>query len=179
MRLGLVLLPPPAFSRTCADFARALVVDRTPRVVLGGDALAHVTLVHVETDRDPVDVWNAFRGVLPASLPIQVQALGLLRYDVPYNAPPAAPATMAWLMIPGTPALRAAEQTAIGAIDLPPTTGIHDQFQPHMTIAIWEGEVPPALAVLPRDLFQTVEATLALGVIGPNGTYQRTLFSAF
>lgn len=175
-----MLLPEERASRACEAYARALVVDRAPRAVLGSDALAHVTLLHVETDEDPSGLWAEAVAGLPRSMRLDALALGLLRYDTPYHAPAADPATMAWLIVPCTEALRAAERRAAA---LPfvarseVTTSNGDRFQPHVTLAIWEGEAPPSPVRLPEELFGPMEATLALGVIGPNGTYQRTLYS--
>jgi hypothetical protein len=90
---------------------------------------------------------------------------------------------MAWLIVPATPALRAAEQTALdlawvrrGRV----TTANADRFQPHVTLAIWDGDPSPATAALPRDVLGRtgIEARLALGIIGANGVYERTLFEA-
>ena len=179
MRLGLVLLPDAAASDGCVRYAQALVVGRAPRAVLGAGALAHVTLLHVETDQDPELLWEEARGALPAECRLDILALGLLRYDTPYNAPAAAPATMAWLIAACSRALREAEQAALS---LPfvrrarVTTANGEIFQPHVTLAIWDGETPPCATVLPKELFTSASARLALGVIGPNGVYERTLF---
>lgn len=182
MRLGLVLLPDEASSASCVRFAEMIVGDRTPRVVVGPEALPHITLLHIESDEDPAMLWREAKDAIAPAFSLDVLALGLLRYDTPYNAPAADPATMAWLIIPCSRALREAEQIALG---LPMvsrsrvTTGNGDLFQPHVTLAIWDGETPPYSAVLPFEVFggKRMPARLALGEIGPNGTYRRTLFS--
>ena len=85
---------------------------------------------------------------------------------------------MAWLIGACTPAMRAAEQAALA---LPfvsranVTTSNGDRFQPHVTLAIWDGESPSS-PTLPA--FEAFDAPLALGVIGPNGVYERTLFTS-
>jgi hypothetical protein len=181
VRLGLVLLPEQGASDACVRYARALALGRPARVVLGPGALPHVSLLHVETDEDPAALWNEARAALDASYRLDVLALGMLRYDTPYNAPAASPATMAWLIVPCSSALRAAERTAIS---LPfvrrarVTTANGEIFQPHVTLAIWERETPPPVTVLPKELFTNIEARLALGVIGANGVYERSLFEA-
>jgi len=180
MRLGLVLLPDEEASASCVRFAEMIVGDHTPRVVVGPDALPHVTLLHIESDEDPQTFWREAKGAIAPAFSLDVLALGLLRYDTPYNAPAADPATMAWLIIPCSRALREAEQIALG---LPVvtrarvTTGNGDLFQPHVTLAIWDGETPPYSAVLPFEIFggRCMTARLALGEIGANGTYRRTL----
>lgn len=182
MRLGLVLLPDASASEACVRFGASLVRDRTVRAVVGPDALPHVTLLHVESDDDPAAFWEEAKEKIAPSFTLDVLALGLLRYDAPYNAPPATPATMAWLIIPCTRALREAEQAALA---LPfvarsrVTTGNGDAFQPHATLAIWDGQVAPHWTSLPTDVIGAarMKTHLALGVIGPNGTYQRTLHS--
>ena len=49
---------------------------------------------------------------------------------------------------------------------------------PHVTLAIWEGLRGPETLTLPQDTVERdgVVGALALGVIGPNGVYERTLF---
>ena len=180
MRLGLVFLPEARVSDACVRYAQALAAGRTPRAVVGPNALPHVTLLHVETGEDPELLWNEARGALPAQCRVDLLALGLLRYDTPYNAPAAAPATMAWLIAACSRALRDAEQAALSLPSVRRarvTTANGEIFQPHVTLAIWDGETPPGVAVLPKDLFTTVSTRLTLGVIGPNGVYERTLRS--
>lgn len=177
MRLGLVVLPVGDAARACVELAGDLVAGRSARVTLGTGALPHVTLLHVETDRDPAQLWEQAR-VLPRVLRVEPIALAFLRYDTPYNAPPAAPATMGWLIGACTPAMRAAEEAALA---LPfvrqarVTTSQGDRFQPHVTLAIWDG-VAASSPTLPS--FAPFDAPLALGVIGANGVYERTLFTS-
>lgn len=187
MRLAIVLLPDAEGSAACTRYARELVAGHRPRVVLGPEALPHVTLVHVETDEDPAIAWEETRRALPASLDLAFLALGLLRYDTPYNAPPADPATMAWLIVPCTSALRDAERAALGLAWVrrgAVTTSNEDAFQPHLTLAIWEGDgtagTGAGACALPRDVLGRVgvRAQLALGVIGANGAFQETLFAS-
>lgn len=184
MRLGLVYLPERACAARWEALARALVVGRTPRIVLGPGRMAHVTLLHVETDLDPATIWDEALSVLPARMPLPVQALGLLPYDVPYHAPPAPPATMAWLMIPCSSALRDAERRACALASVRRsvvTTGNGDAFQPHATIAIWDGPAAPSLPDdrLPRDVLgaPACDGRLALGPIAANGVFTEVLFS--
>lgn len=176
-----MLLPDVGVSDACVRFARELVAERTPRAVVGPSALPHVSLLHVETNADPGELWKEAEASLPPAVRIDVLALGLLRYDTPYNAPAADPATMAWLIVPCSAALRDAEQKALALPSVrraEVTTANGDLFQPHLTLAIWDGESPPCAATLPKPLFSPVEARLALGEIGPNGTYRRSLFTA-
>lgn len=206
MRLGLVYLPEPDVSAACVAYARALVRERTPRMVVGPGALPHLTIVHVESaDAGRADgadgaggeggeggpepiaralLERALAAGVPPTCTFDVQALGLLRYDAPYNVPlegaSPGPATMAWLMVPCSAALRSAERAAVAAVHPRPiTTGNGDAFQPHMTIAMWEGHAgapfEPPLELLPRA---GVAGTLAVGLVGPNGTYVRTLAAA-
>ena len=167
MRLGLVYLPAAAASAAMVSFARDLVVGREARMVVGENALPHLTLLHVETDASPALLFEAAKAKLPARLRFDVVSLGLLRYDTPYNAEPAPPATMAWLLVPNTEALRNAEVT----------TGNGDAFVPHLTIAMWEGHLPPTTFDPTRDDVFTkgIEGALALGTIGKNGTFERVL----
>ncbi len=181
MRLGLVYLPSPEVSDLCVRYAASLVKDLSPRVVVGAQALPHLSLLHAETDRSPDSLFAEARAAIPAYCTFDVVSLGLLRYDTPYNAPPAAPATMAWLMVPCSEALRSAERAATalpGLSGVPITTGNGDDFQPHLTIAMWEGHTPPT-TFEPAELIpkKGIHGTLALGVIGPNGVYTRTLVS--
>lgn len=183
MRLGLVYLPSPDISRACVAFAESLVGSVKPRMLVGPQALPHLSLLHVETDTSPQAFFDAAVTILPARRSFDILALGLLRYDAPYNAPMAPPATMAWLMVPCSAALRSAERSAVSLAvsrEMPITTGNGDDFQPHLTIAMWEGHVPPSAFAPPVDLLPTTGTVgrLALGVIGPNGTYERTLFEA-
>ena len=182
MRLGLVYLPSPEARDHCVRFARSLVTGLPPRVVVGERALPHLSLLHAETDRSPEGLFAEARERIPLHCTFDVISLGLLRYDAPYNAPPAAPATMAWLMVPCTEAIRAAERAAVslsGLRGVPITTGNGDDFQPHITIAMWEGHTAP-VAFDPSDLIpkKGIPGTLALGLIGPNGVYEETLISA-
>ena len=182
MRLGLVYLPSPEAREHCVRFARSLVEGLTPRVVVGEGALPHLSLLHAETERSPERLFEEARERIALTCTFDVVSLGLLRYDAPYNAPPAVPATMAWLMVPCTEALRAAERAAVSLPGLTGetiTTGNGDDFQPHLTIAMWEGHTAP-VAFEPSDLIprKGIPGTLALGLIGPNGVYEKTLFSA-
>lgn len=163
-------------------FARSLVKGLSPRVVVGERALPHLSLLHVETERSPEDLFAEARARIAPNCTFDVLSLGLLRYDTPYHAPPAPPATMAWLMVPCTEALRAAERAAVALPGLTGetlTTGNGDDFQPHLTIAMWEGHTAP-VAFEPSDLIpkKGIPGTLALGLIGPNGVYEKTLISA-
>jgi hypothetical protein len=49
-----------------------------------------------------------------------------------------------------------------------------------VTLAIWDDEIGPGVFGLPKDVIARtgVVGRLALGIIGPNGTYERTLFEA-
>ena len=152
-------------------------------MVLGAQALAHLSLLHVEAplddDGDAARLWSEASRALPAQISFDVLALGLLRYDTPYNAPAAPPATMAWLIAPCTEPLRRAERAAVALPSfaaLACTTQNADAFQPHLTIAMWEGHAAPSFEP-PADLLPSTghTARLALGVIGANGTYVRTL----
>ena len=183
MRLGLVYLPSPDVSRDCVAFAESLVTSVKPRMVIGPDALPHISLLHVETDNSPQAIFEEAREVLPTSCSFDILGLGLLRYDTPYMAPAAGPGTMAWLVVPCTAGLRSAERVAVSLPVLRgilTTTGNGDDFQPHLTIAVWDGLVPPSSFAPPATLVPSrgLEGRLALGAIGPNGVYMRTLFSA-
>lgn len=184
MRVGLVLLPEPPVSELCATTSRALVAGRGPRVVLGARALAHVSLLHVELDRCDVDAaWRETREALPLEAVLSGMGLALLPYTTPYNAPPdPRAATMAYLIVPCTPAVRLMEERALslgwvraGRV----TTGNGDHFQPHVTLAIWDGTVWPASEDLAAPLVHrgAFRARLALGVIVENGVYRETLAS--
>jgi 2'-5' RNA ligase len=181
MRLGLVLLPPPDIAQACVRYAEELVRGRRPRMVLGEGRAPHLTLLHAETDVAPEQAWGEAIAVLAPTLRFDLLALGLLRYDTPYFAPAAPPATMAYLIVPTREELRAAEKAARTlSWATRVTTGNGARFQPHFTLAIWEGEEGPAAVRLPKDLIGRVdiEGRLALGVIGPNGVYAETLFEA-
>jgi hypothetical protein len=183
MRLGLVVLPPAEIAAACVSYAESLTIGRDARMVLGKEKLPHVTLLHVESDEDPAALFAEAQAVLPPTIALSFLSLGLLRYDTPYNAPmpvPARAATMAWLVIPCTSLLRAAEQRALGLPFVSRarlTTGNGDAFQPHMTLAIWNDETPPGAFSLPKTLLSAppFACRLALGVVGANGTYERTL----
>ena len=180
MRLGLVYLPAAAASDAMVSFAHDLVVGREARMVVGENALPHLTLLHVETDASPALLFEAAKVKLPPRLRFDVVSLGLLRYDTPYNAEPAPPATMAWLLVPNTEALRAAERASLtlpGFRDAEVTTGNRDAFVPHLTIAMWEGHLPPTTFDPTRDdvFAKGIEGALALGAIGKNGTFERVL----
>lgn len=183
MRLGLVYLPDPSAAELTMRCARDLVEGRSTRVVVGERKLPHLTLVHLESARDPAILWAEASAALPPRLEYRVRALDLLRYDTPYNAPPAGPATMAYLMVERSPALLDAERRAMAlpfVADGPDrvTTGNGERFVPHLTIAIWEGEREAESAPLPAELDgRTFASTLALGVIGANGVYERSLFT--
>lgn len=183
MRLGLVLLPDPVTSAACVRHAASLIEGRRVRVVVGPSALPHVSLLHVETEDDPAALWEQARVALPARLPLDLLAQAFLRYDEPYNAPPAPPGTMAWLIVPASPALRGAEQIAL---DLPfvrgsiVTTSNGARFQPHVTLAVWDDVVGPGTFGLPAGLVgaRDVQTRLALGIMGPDGAHTRTIFEA-
>lgn len=150
-------------------------------MVVGPAARPHLSLLHVETELSAQRIFDEARAVLPTQCTFDVLSLGLLRYDASYNAPPAPPATMAWLMVPCSAMLRAAERAAVNLETLrgvPITTGNGDEFQPHLTIAMWEGHRAPLAFSPPIDLIPSkgVEGRLALGVIGANGVYERSLF---
>lgn len=179
MRLGLVYLPDEQTSTACVALSERLVHGGKARVVLGTAKLAHVTVLHVESAEDPKTFWDEARA-LPSELPLSFVALAFLRYDTPYNAPPAPAATMAWLIVHPTMALRDVEQRALAlpfVVRSEVTTGNGDRFQPHVTTAIWEGGII-ALSEAPELATRAFVGRLALGVIGPNGVYERTLFSA-
>lgn len=185
MRIGLVLLPDEPTTRACERVSAELVRERRPRVTLGPERLAHVTLLHAELPEiDAPAAWSACEAALPRSLPLSIMGLALLSYTRPYNVPPerapAEAATMAYLMVPCTAALRAAERASLelawvraGTV----TTGNRDAFAPHVTAAIWDGPRWPAADDLAAEVIARgpFVARLALGVIGENGVYERTL----
>lgn len=182
MRLGLVYLPSSEVSEHCVRYAASLVRGLKARVVVGEHALPHLSLLHAETEGSPESLFSEACERIALHCTFDVVSLGLLRYDVPYNAPAAPPATMAWLMVPCTEALRTAERAAVslpGLVGVPLTTGNGDDFQPHLTIAMWEGHTAPP-AFDPSDLIpkKGIRGTLAVGLIGPNGVYEKTLISA-
>lgn len=183
MRLGLVYLPDEVSSQRCVELSQALVRGREARVVLGEGRWPHVTLLHVETAAAAAELWAEAKDALPATLPMAFAALAFLPYERPYNAPAtmgAPPATMAYVIVPCTAALRSAEERALALSFVQRaeiTTGNGDRFMPHVTAALWEGEVGPAQVLLGRGAIEReVSGTLALGVIGAHGVYARTLF---
>ncbi len=183
MRLGLVYLPSPEVSARCVRYAESLLEGLTPRMLVGPGALPHLSLLHVESELPPQRLFDEALGALPPRCTFDILALGLMPYDDPYNAPPASPATMAWLIVPCSASLRALERAAVALAvlrGLPITTGNGDDFQPHLTIATWEGRRAPLAFAPPVDLIPTkgLEGRLALGIIGANGVYERTLFEA-
>ena len=50
-----------------------------------------MTLLHAESDVEPAVAWREAREALSPVHRLDVLALALLRYDAPYNAPPAPP----------------------------------------------------------------------------------------
>lgn len=184
MRLGLVYLPDATSSDACVTLSEALVRSVRPRVTLGRDGQPHVTLLHIETDVDPAACWRAFAERVPHEATMAFAALAFLRYDVAYNAPPATlPGTMAYLIVPCTTELRAAEERALECDVVRAsrvTTGNGVRFMPHVTVAIWDGECVPSDVVLSPTVVGRagVIGRLALGAIGPNGAYERTFFGA-
>lgn len=182
MRLGLVWLPPEPISARFCRFAEALTREKRPRIVVGPNKLPHLSLLHIETEESPETFWQEAKAALPSTCPIELFSVGVLRYDTPYNAPAAEPASMAWLLAFCSPALRAVERASLALPSVARarlTTHNGDQFQPHFTIAIWEG-VPGNIDPLPKDIADEArfDGRLALGVIGANGVYERTLFEA-
>lgn len=189
MRIGLVFLPDEPTTQACERLSAALVRDRRPRVTLGPGRLAHVSLLHVEVPSvdggiDADGAWAECAAALPAEVELSFMGLALLDYSTPYNvapgAAPAAAATMAYLMVPCTEALRRAERAAaalgwVRAARI--TTGNGDAFAPHVTAAIWDGPRWPATEDLAAEPIARGRfgARLALGVIGENGVYERTL----
>lgn len=185
MRLGLVYLPDAASSEACVRLSSRLVERGVPRVTLGPGRLPHVSIVHVESDADPGLLWREAERALPKQLTMTFAALAFLPYTEPYNAAHAvlAPHHMAYLIVPCTSALRDAEAAALTLPEVSrtgTTTGNGDDFMPHVTAAIWEGQAPSDLLALSSDVVprRGVVGSLALGVIGPNGVYERTVFAA-
>jgi hypothetical protein len=184
MRLGLVYLPPADVSFAITQYAQRIVSGLDVRMTVGPSALPHLSLLHLETDGttvDPARIWADAIGALPTTIAFDIVALGLLPQDTPYFAPPAPPATTAWLMVACSERVRATERIAMA---LPSLAGIQvttqngDRFQPHLTIALWEGRATPHFEVDPDVVpRRDVEATLALGEIGPNGVYKWSLFA--
>lgn len=176
MRLGLALLLDGETETACVRYAERLTRERETLVMVGATARPHVTLLHADTDADPNTLWEQACAALDPSYRLEMLALGLLRH-----APTAG--HMAWLIIPTTPALREAETRALA---LPALRGAHiatengEYFQTHLTLAIWRGAAAPATAELAPDLIgrRDLHARLALGEIGPNGTFVRTLHRA-
>ena len=90
---------------------------------------------------------------------------------------------MAWLLAYCSSRLRAIEQIAL---DLPSvqrariTTGNGEQFQPHFTLAIWDGSPGAVDVALPEEIAAEprFDGRLALGRIGPNGVYEESFFEA-
>lgn len=174
MRVALVYLFESAVVDTCERVAERLCAGRSVLACVGRNAAPHLTLVHVEVpgNGDLDTIWREAVRDLPALVTLEFLALGTLAYE------PAAGA-MAWVIVPCTPALRAAEQAALALPSLrglPVMTQNGEHFQPHLTLAIWQGSTAPQPIELPRELLprQGVVGRLALGEIGPHGTYLRT-----
>lgn len=178
MRLALVYLFDPEIARACVRFAATIAAGRAAVACLGEHALPHLTLLHADTHEAPERIWQDARDRLPAEATVEFLALGALRqHDSPAGG------GMAWLVVPCTPTLRAAEQHALGLPSLQNAeivTCNGDRFQPHVTLALWDGDTTPAALELPADLVprRGVVGRLALGAIGPYGTYLRTFHQA-
>ena len=177
MRLALVYLFEAEISRACVQLSARIAASCDAVAQLGEQAQPHLTLLHVESNGDPAAIWREAVDRLPSELTFELLAFAALRQDVsPIGG------GMAWLVVPCTPALRDAEERALALTSLRGSR-LHtlngDRFQPHLTLALWDGE--PALPVLPwpNDLVprQGVRGRLALGEIGPYGTYRSTFHS--
>lgn len=176
MRLGLVLLFDDGFAAACVAYSAALVEGRTARMQLGEQALPHLSLLHADTDRPPAEIWADASKRLEPEYTIETHSVALLPRDD-------APGRMVYLIVPCTPALREAEARALALASLhgaPIPTRNGERFQPHFTVAIWEGPKSLATSELPVDVVPrtALVGRLALVEIGPHGTCRRVLHQA-
>lgn len=172
VRLGLVLLFDDDFGAACVAYSAALLRERSAIMQLGEQALPHVSLLHADTDRAPAEIWADASRHLEAEYTLETHSVALL--------PHGDSGRMAYLIVPCTPALRAAEVRALALEslqDAPIATRNGDSFQPHFTVAIWEGRDSIATTELPADVVPrtALVGRLALVEIGPHGTCRRVV----
>lgn len=168
-----MLLFDEAFATACERYASTLVHEREVLACLGPAAMPHLSLLHVDTERSPEQIWADATSALEPTYTIESHSLSLLPYQGELGR-------MAYLIVPCTPALRRAEERALqlpSLRDAPVATRNGERFQPHLTLAIWAGPAPVATTELAADVVprEGIQGRLALVEIGNHGTCRRIL----
>lgn len=177
MRFGLVFVPEEDVRLACEELSARLVNGARPRATLGAGALTHITLAHFETPLAPSELWSTLRAKLPATMVVDFQGLALLAYDRPYNAPHRDEVgVIGWLCVLLSEELRRAEREAVAALSMLEgtiTTRNGRFYNPHVTLAVWDGSGDVAGALAHPLVSRTgVACRLSLGRVGENGVLE-------
>jgi hypothetical protein len=181
MPYGIILLPEPDVSERFLRYSNEIASLASPIMSLGEAAPAHLTLVHVECDRDVAEsCWNRVLRAMPPATPVSL--VGLIFAPIPkgdYYVPGGG-------LSYGLEAIRRSElefahksalqsADAVGAEILNPAG---QDFRPHITLGVLDRFPVGAVNVPPQVVLTSFVGRVALGRLGPFGTFPEIITRA-
>lgn len=181
MTFGVILLPDPDTSERLIAYSRDIAAASAPLMALGPDAPPHVTLCHAHCSHDTADAWwSAVKGAVTQDLTLD--RCGLIFQPIPagdFYVPSGG--VSAGVEITRRDDLNRAHLATLDAarrLKAEPIGAVGEDFRPHITLGIMAafptGPVPFASGLV----MGAVSGRLALGELGPCGTFPRILETA-
>lgn len=178
MPYGIVLLP----IGQAEDFliARAASLDAGDNVLMrvGPTTPPHVSILHMDcSSGDALGWWGRVLEKVDSVIEVEASCLGLSaiergNYHVPEGGVYVGLEVLRRRGLEKVNAVSTAEAEEIGG---PVLTGFGDGFRPHITLGIFERVPEISSSTLSELLDLTFEMRLALGVLGPYGTFPKIL----
>jgi 2'-5' RNA ligase len=173
MPYGIILIPPPDFCSRLARYAAQVGPASIAAMRVGNGAPPHVTVAHGDCTPDAAKTW--WRDVSAADPDgVTVRLVGLMLAPIPvgnhYVPEGGVYAGIEAFRDAGLEEVHRAALASAAARGVATIGPVGDQYRPHLTLAVFDAV--PVIPHLPADLVTaTVDTRLALGRLGPYGTF--------
>jgi hypothetical protein len=176
MPYGIILLPEGSDADRISEYSRRLGASADALMVLGDDAPAHLSLAHFDcTGSAAESCWNNFSRESPASVRVDLVSLAFQPrlpgdYYVPEGGISVSLEAECTDNLKDLHALAAKAAGEVGATILGSRF-----FRPHVSLAVLRETKIGQLEFMPAVIRSSFTGHMALGSLGPYGTFPRIL----